>query len=121
MRRATDDGQEFRKMLRGWCLGSEEFRNELLAQRSEEAGAEDYGQEICESAEQKGLRLIHGQLKAIARDEGIWFRPEKGAPEKLRIALRLRKETTMTLEWIAKHLHTGTKTHLHYWNGREKS
>jgi hypothetical protein len=37
---------------------------------------------------------------------------------KLRMTLRLQKETTMTLAWIAQRLHMGTKTHLShvlYW------
>jgi hypothetical protein len=44
----------------------------------------------------------------------------KGDPEKLRIASRLRNETTMTLTWIAERLLMGTKTHLShllYWRG----
>jgi hypothetical protein len=35
----------------------------------------------------------------------------------------LRRETTMTLGWIAQALHMGTKTHLAhllYWQGKEK-
>ena len=36
----------------------------------------------------------------------------KGDAKKVRIALRLRRERTMTLAWIAQRLQTGTKTHL---------
>ena len=39
------------------------------------------------------------------------------------MALRLRRETTMTLAWIAQRLQMGTKTHLAhllYWQGQEK-
>jgi REP element-mobilizing transposase RayT len=50
IRRAVEDGQEFKRVLRGWCLGSEAFRKELLAQMSEHCGAEHYGTEIRESA-----------------------------------------------------------------------
>jgi hypothetical protein len=41
----------------------------------------------------------------------------------LKIALRLRRETTMTCAWIAQQLLMGTKTHLThllYWQNREK-
>jgi hypothetical protein len=47
----------------------------------------------------------------------------KGDPDKLRIALRLRQETTMTLAWVAQRLHMGTRTHLAhllYWRERDK-
>jgi len=35
----------------------------------------------------------------------------KGGPQKLRIAARLRRETTMTLWWIAERLCMGAATH----------
>ena len=45
----------------------------------------------------------------------------KGDGRKLRIARRLREETTMTLAWIAERLRMGSKTHLAhllYWQQR---
>jgi hypothetical protein len=36
----------------------------------------------------------------------------KGDPRKVRIAAHLRRETTMTLEWIATRLHMGPGTYL---------
>jgi hypothetical protein len=36
----------------------------------------------------------------------------KGDPQKVRIAARLRRETTMTLEWIADRLCMGAPTHV---------
>jgi hypothetical protein len=36
----------------------------------------------------------------------------KGDPQKVRVAARLRRETTMTLEWIASQLRMGAPTHL---------
>ena len=50
-------------------------------------------------------------------------RRRKGDPQKIKIALYLRQETTMTLAWVASRLQMGTKTHLAhllYWQGREK-
>jgi hypothetical protein len=44
-------------------LGSEAFRQELLAKMGERAGAEHYGQEIRESAEQNAERIIREELK----------------------------------------------------------
>jgi hypothetical protein len=54
LRRGAEDGDEFRTLQRGWCLGSQEFRQELLAQMS--AGPEHYGEEIRKSGEEKGMR-----------------------------------------------------------------
>jgi hypothetical protein len=36
----------------------------------------------------------------------------KSDPDKIRIAAQLRRETTMTLEWIANRLCMGAPTHL---------
>jgi len=36
----------------------------------------------------------------------------KGNPQKVHIAARLRRETTMSLAWIAERLHMGAPTHL---------
>jgi hypothetical protein len=61
-----------------------------------------------------------GKLGWTEEDLG---RRRKGDPQKVRMALRLRAETTMTLAWIAQRLHMGTKTHLShllYWAGRGK-
>ncbi len=121
-RRAAEDGQEFAPLERGWCLGSEAFRQDLLAQMS--AGPEHYGEEIRESGEEKARRLLEAELKKLGWGKGELERRRKGDPEKLRIATRLRRETTMTLAWVAKALHMGTKTHLvHllYWQGKEKN
>ena len=42
-RRGAEEGGEFKAIRRGWCLGEETFRKELLAQMSERLGAEHYG------------------------------------------------------------------------------
>jgi len=123
LRREAEDGQEFRGILRGWCLGGETFRKELLAQISEKRGAEHYGQEVRESAEEKANRIVKEELEKLGWQEADLRRRRKGDPEKLGIALRLRQETTMTLAWTAQRLKMGTKTHLShllYWRGKER-
>ncbi len=123
LRRAAEDGDEFKPLVRGWCLGSEAFRAELLSQVSEQSGAGHSGEEIRESAEAKAERLVLEELKKLRWGQEELGSRRKGDEEKVRIALRLRKETTMTLSWIAQRLEMGTKTHLShllYWQGREK-
>jgi len=120
-RRASEDGDEFLPLLRGWCVGSEEFRQELLAQMS--AGPEHFGAEVHESGEQKARRLIAVQLQRLGWQAADLERRRKGDREKVRLAALLRSQTTMTLAWIAQALHMGTKTylaHLLYWQGRPK-
>jgi REP element-mobilizing transposase RayT len=123
LRRAAEDGQEFKQIVRGWCLGSEAFRKELLAQMTQKRGAEHFGEEIRESAQDKALRIIDEELKRRRWKQGGLEQRRKGDAQKLKIALRLRRETTMTLAWIAERLRMGTKTHLShliYWHGRTK-
>ena len=120
-RRAVEDGEEFRPIERGWCVGSEAFRRELLAQMK--AGPEHYGEEIRESGQQKAQRLLESELAKLSWTEEELQRRPKGDPQKIQIAQRLRAQTTMTLGWVAQALHMGTKTHLShllYWKGKEK-
>lgn len=119
-RRAAENENEFQDVKRGWCLGSEEFRKELLAQMSGQARAEHSGPEIRESAGQKAEGIVMDELKKLGWREAELAQRRKGDAEKVRMALRLRNETTMTLTWIAHKLQMGTKTHLShllYWAG----
>jgi hypothetical protein len=84
-------------------------------------GAEHYGAQIRESAMDKAERLVKEEFRRLCWRELDLEAHRKGAPEKLKIASRLRKETTMTLAWIAQRLQMGTKTHLShllYWQNR---
>jgi hypothetical protein len=47
----------------------------------------------------------------------------QGRPVKVKMALQLRAQTVMTMEWIANRLQMGTRTHLNhllYWHRRGK-
>jgi hypothetical protein len=114
----------YKELERGWCLGGEAFRKELLAQMSERGAAERYGEEIRESAQAQAERLIGRELEQLGWQAGDLARLRKGDPGKVRMAVRLRKETTMSLSWIAQRLEMGTKSHLAhllYWQGKRKA
>ena len=120
-RRHEADPAEWKKMGRGWCLGDEAFRQELLAQMHEQLGEHHFGPERQESAEEKAERLVRAALKAAGLKEHKLADLPKGAPAKLAVARRLRAETTMPLKWIATRLHMGTWTYLNnrlYWDRR---
>ena len=93
---------------RGWCLGGKEFRQELLAESGERAGQNHAGPELAESDEQKALRIVEGESRRHrwTREQLTGWR--KGDKRKVRIALRLRRETTMALKWMAEQLAMGT-------------
>ena len=111
-RRWMDQPEQWKEVRRGWCLGDKAFRKELLAQIAERAGESHYGDELRESAEEKAERIICQELKRLGWREEDLARSRKGEPRKVRIARRLREETTATLKWIASRLKMGTWTHV---------
>jgi putative transposase len=111
-RRAQDTGEEWKGLRRGWCLGGETFRRELLAQISERRGAWHYGPELVESAQAKAERLIAAELQRQGWTGAELKTQRKGSEFKVRLASKLRAETTVTLGWIAERLHMGTRGHL---------
>jgi putative transposase len=122
-RRASETKEEFKAVRRGWCLGGKEFREELLEQIEEERQVWHYGEEIAQSDEQRAQKIVEGALKKKRWTLEDLKRLRKGDPFKVQLAERLRKETTMTLAWIAQQLHMGTRghlTHLLYWQHRSE-
>jgi REP element-mobilizing transposase RayT len=106
-RRQAELEEEFKPVRRGWCVGSEQFRQEMLRYIEEQRGKWHYGEEFFEAAASKAERLIREALQAesVAR----W---RKGDPFKIRLAARLRSETTVTVGWIAQRLSMGSRGHL---------
>jgi hypothetical protein len=49
---------------------------------------------------------------ALGWGEQVLHGRRKSAPQKVRIAARLRRETTMILEWVANRLCLGAPTHV---------
>lgn len=106
-RRRLDQTEAITKMERGWYLGDEEFRGELLAQMEGKMGRHHGGAERRESAEQKAQRILHEELKRRGWDAKELKRRRKGDLGKVQVARRLRKETTMPWQWIATSLIMG--------------
>ena len=111
-RRAQEDGDEFKAIRRGWCLGDETFRKELL--ESVGAGAsEPYRADARqETTEQKARRILNEELDKLGWPGAELAKRAKGDVRKLRMARRLRAETAVTLKWIANELHMGNWTHV---------
>ncbi|SRR5258708_6764429 len=112
LRRAADLGKEFRPVERGWCLGSEQFRRELLEQVSVLAGASHFGELIQEAAEVQAERTVRARLKELGWAEGDFAVRRKGDARKVELADELRTKTTMPLAWIAQRLGMGSRGYL---------
>jgi len=122
-RRAGERDQEYKPLRRGWFLGDKAFRKELLAQMTGRRGAWHYGEEWRESAEERAEGIIAAELKRRGWTEKELQQRRKGDAFKVRVASRLRAETSVTLQWIAQRLKMGTRgylTHLLYWWNRQR-
>lgn len=108
-RRAVEQATDYRRIRRGWCLGGDPFRKELLAQIAERRGPEHYGEERRESEQEKAERLIAAGLKKARWSEANLHRQRKGHPVKVRLAQQLREQTTLTVGQIAERLQMGTR------------
>jgi putative transposase len=121
-RRAAND-PEFQALKRGWYLGAPQFRQELLEQLGGKRAKGHFGEASRESEGVRAEAIARKALRAAhLREKDLEGLP-KGAKEKLKVARRLREETTMTLEWIAERLRMGTAghlSHLLYWEGKTK-
>ena len=121
--RRAEDGEAYREIRRGWFLGDEGLKQELLERVSRKSGRWHYGEELRESEQAKAQRIVAEELKRGGWTEAELANRRKGDPAKVAMAVRLRRETTMTLNWIAERLQMGTRTHLAhllYWRERKR-
>jgi hypothetical protein len=95
-----------------WSQSLVETGASVESQSRQLASRRHAGEEIRPSALAKTQRLADEELKAIHWTDDDLLRRRKGDPQKVSIAARLRRETTMTLEWIAARLRMGTATHV---------
>jgi hypothetical protein len=72
-----------------------------------QAGSHHGGGELRESEEAWAGQLAARELKRLHLTEAELKRRRKGDAKKLQVARRLRRETTMSLNWIAKRLRMG--------------
>lgn len=119
--RSLDQNDEFEGLQHGWYFGGESFRAELLRKLNSRSGANHTGPEIHESAEEKAERIVARELGRLGWSAQDLQEHAKGDLEKIRIAELLRRESTMSLPWIADRLQMGTVghlSHLLYWRRR---
>ena len=118
-RREPTDQRELKVFRRGWCLGSDGFKQEQLAKIEGKLGEHHAGELRRETAEAKADRILHEELSRLG-----WKRQEldtrrKNDPQKLAMAARLRRETTLCLKDIASRVGLGSSKSanatLHRW------
>jgi len=107
-RAQEDDDAQWAPLRRGWCLGGEDFRQELLDRIGGKLGEHHAGQLRGESASAKAERIIGEELQRLGWTRADLEERNRSAPEKLELAARLRRETTLTIREIAQRLHLGS-------------
>ena len=120
-RRMADPPGQFKAVERGWCLGDKAFRQELLAQMKEQMGEHHYGEERAATEQARAEEMVREGLKRLGWKEADLAARRKGDPGKVKLAVRLRRETTASVKWIAERLRMGSWTylnHLLYWHRR---
>jgi putative transposase len=111
-RRGQDLRSEFKQMERGWCLGGEEFRQELREQVDTRPGPSHFGEAVQEAEPVQAERLVVEGLKRVGWSETDLQSRPKGEPRKVELAWQLRSQRTMPLAWIAERLNMGSRGHL---------
>jgi putative transposase len=106
-RRTAESGGEWQAVRRGWCLGGPKFRQGLLAGMRSRTGTRHGGAERRESEAAWAEQLVGEELKRRRWTAADLAQRRKGDAQKLKMARRLRQETTMTLDWIAQRLNMG--------------
>ena len=103
-RRGVDEPELFSQIRRGWCFGEKSFRDELRQSMTEKVGPNHYGGERRESAEVRAVRVLKEALGEQGIREADLGKLRANDSRKVRVAMRLRAETTMTASWIAEKL-----------------
>jgi hypothetical protein len=112
-RRIQDQNPEgWKSIRRGWYFGGETLKERLLSNAEVELVREHPRAPREEGETVRAERIVKEELKAIGWKERDLKRTRKGDPGKVRIARRLRQETTKTLAWIASRLEMGAWTYV---------
>ena len=85
------------------------MKERSLAQMGLEVGEHHGGEAKRETAEHEAKRIVGEQLDRQGWTGAQLARRRKGDPVKLALPVRLRRETTVTIGWIAKRLETDTR------------
>jgi len=87
-------------------------------------GTEHYGEERQESQQEKAEWVVGEELRRRGWTAATLGGRPKGDPEKVKIAVRLRTETLVTVAWIAARLQMGSvanvNTLLYHWRQGQK-
>jgi hypothetical protein len=110
---------------RGWKFGAEDFLERLVGMGNGGVGnaAIHLSEALEETMEEKARGIVRGFLEERGMELEEFRKLRKGHPEKIALARELRRQSTMTMAWIAAELNAGVPQTLWraLWSSREKS
>lgn len=116
---------QWANIRRGWCIGGESFRREMMGRLDGVIGAGGKrgsfsGEQVRLHDEAEALRLLEEGLKRLAIEPAALNDMRKSAPEKQVLAWHLRSRTIMSNQWITERLHCGHECNVSVFVGRVK-
>ncbi len=102
------DPEALEAFRREWCLGGKAFRKKQLQRMEGRLRPHHAGDLRLEIAQAKADRLMAEELRRLGWSARDLVRRPKNDPGKLAIAVRLRRETTLTIKDITARVHLGT-------------
>ena len=102
------DEEALKPLRRGWYLGSEQFKEQMLELMEGKLGGSHSGELHRETAEQRANRIIAEELARRGWPESELATRRRSDPGKLASAARLRSETTLPTKWIGARVQIGT-------------
>jgi hypothetical protein len=120
-RRRAEEGnpEQWKGMRRGWCVGNPPFKQALLQRLHGSLGPDHAGQIRRQAGQVRAEAIIAAKLRELGWKEAHLSQGAKVDANKLALAARLRRETTLTIQEIADRLHMGSRKNvgpkLHAW------
>ena len=110
--RSQEVDAQWAQICRGWCFGSEQFRNDLMDRLDGVIGTKGRresfsGEEVRAHDEAEAQRLLKDGLATLRLKTVELSGMRKNAPEKQVLAWLLRSRTVVGNQWITEHLHCG--------------
>ncbi len=117
---AEIDGQGLQSTLRrGWVYGSASFKEKMLEAadavlrgRSRAPGGSYSGRDVADHGERRARAIVGAGLADFGLEACDLPGMAKGAEEKVLIALKVRRETSVRLAWIAAELSMGSPSNV---------
>jgi putative transposase len=119
-RREGEPADGWAVFRRGWKLGAHDFAQRLAERLGRRGRPHELARERKETDEQRAERLVQEWLASMGWTESELSVRAKGDAKKAELAVRLRQETPMTRDWIARRLVMGSASYISHLTAKPK-